>query len=134
MFLFINASPKLTVIDPFRLVITLKLLATNENCEKQRFLSSFGPLPRFVLLNMRLFSHVGDFRRSHINLKSEIINLRWVNPKYKTDCFKWTERELHWCHFGFAFKCSAQWSVERISYVILLDRLYIEWKRVNKFT
>ena len=55
------------------------------------------------------FSHVGSSRRSHVNLKSEIVNLKWVNPKHKTDCFIWTERH-------FAFKYSAQWSVEGISY------------------
>ena len=69
MFLFLNASPKLIVIDPFRLVTTLNLLNTNENCEKQRFLSSLGPLPQFILLNMRLFSHVGGFSEMS---KSEI--------------------------------------------------------------
>ena len=93
--------------------------------KNNKFLSSLGPLPQFILLNMRLFSHVGGSGCSHINLKSEIVNLKWVNPKCKSDCSIWTERELHSCNF--AFKYSPQWSVERISYIILLDRLYIEW-------
>ena len=73
---------------------------------------------------------VGGSKHSHINLKSEITKLKWANPKYKTDCFIRTERELQWCYI--AFKYSAQWSIKRISYVILLDRLYIEWQRVKK--
>ena len=52
-----------------------------------KLLSSLGPLPRFILLNIRLFSHDGGSRHSHINLKSEILNLKLVNPKYKTYCF-----------------------------------------------
>ena len=49
-----------------------------------------------------------------INCKSDIVNLKWVNLKYKTDCFIWKKPELRLCHF--AFQCSAQWPVERISY------------------
>ena len=83
------------------------LLATNENCEKQQFLISLGPLPQKVgyFTQFEIFSHIGGSRRSHINLKSEILNLKWLNPKYKTDCFVWTERELDW--YRFAFKYSA---------------------------
>ena len=116
------------------LAITLTLSATNKNYENNNFWVASGPCHKklVILLNMTLFSHLGCSRCSHINLKSEIVNLKWVNLKYKTDCFIWTERELHWCHF--AFKYSAQWSVERISYVITLDPLHIERQRVNKFT
>ena len=67
-----------------------------------------------------LFYSIWDY------LVTLVASLRWVNPKYKTDFFIWTERELLWCHFDFTFKYSDQWSVESISYVILLDRLYIE--------
>ena len=88
--------------------MTLKLLATDKNCEKQQFLSSLGPLPQRVdyFTQFEVFSHVGGSRRSHINLNSEIVNLKWVNPKYKTDCFIWTECKLHWCHFAFKIQCS----------------------------
>ena len=88
---------------------------------------SIGYFTRF-----EIFSHVGGSRGSHINLNSEIVSLKWVNPKYKTDCFIWTERELNWCHF--AFKHSAQLSVEGISYVILLDRLYKDTRVVHRVT
>ena len=83
MFFFLNASPKLIVTDkrapkPSSLVITLKLLATNENCEKQQFLSSLGPLPQRVdhFTQFEVFSHVGGSRLSHVNLNFEIVNLK----------------------------------------------------------
>ena len=46
---------------PSSLVIFLKLLATNENCEKQKFLSNLGPLPQRVgyFTQFEIFSHVG---------------------------------------------------------------------------
>ena len=85
------------------LVITLKLLATDKNCEKQQFLSSLGSLPQkgCYFTQFEIFSHVVGSRHSHVNLKSGIVNLKWVNPKYKTDCFIWTEHELHLCHFAY---------------------------------
>ena len=54
------------------------LLATNENGEKQQFLISLGPLPQKVgyFTQFEIFSHIGGSRRSHINLKSEILNLK----------------------------------------------------------
>ena len=83
-------------------------MVTYKNCEKQQFLGSLGPLPQRVeyFTQFEVFSHVGGSRRSHVNLNSEIVNLKWVNRKYKTDYFIWTECKLHWCHFAFKIQSS----------------------------
>ena len=54
MFFFLNASPKLIVSEKtyahaFHISNNSKLLVTNENCEKQQFMSSLGPLPQKVI-------------------------------------------------------------------------------------
>ena len=98
------------------------------------FLSSIESQPQKVgyFTQFEIFSHVGGSKRSHTNLKSKTVDLKWVNLKYKT------EHELHWCHFRFQH--SAQWLVEDISYIILLDRWYAcgtsndnEWINLLRF-
>ena len=98
------------------------------------FLSSIESQPQKVgyFTQFEIFSHVGCSKWSHTNLKSATIDLKWVNLKYKT------EHELHWCHFRFQH--SAQWLVEDISYIILLDRWYAcgtsndnEWINLLRF-
>ena len=113
MFFFVNATPKLIVTEEtyahtFHISNNFWLPT---KVVKNNFLSSIRLLPWRVgyFTQFEIFSHVGGSKQSHINLKFEIVNL-----KYKTDCFMWRKRELHWCHF--AFQCSAQWSVEGISY------------------
>ena len=82
MFLFLNASPELIVTGKmyahtFHISNNSKTLATDENCEKQQFLSNLGPLPQKVYFTQfDIFSSVGGSRRSHINLKSEIVNVK----------------------------------------------------------
>ena len=63
------------------------------------------------------------------NLKSEIVNLKLVNLKYKTYCFILRKRKLHWCHFAFQY--SVQRSVEDISCIILVDLLYKSMRVVH---
>ena len=134
---------------PSPLVMTLKLLATNESCEKQQFFEQHH-IPALkkliILLNLRYlvmslapndptltlswkrpisyrkqsidlldksmdwFLHDIGLRHERVNLKSESVNLNWINLKCKTDCFMWRKSELQWSHIAFQY--SAQWSVE----------------------
>ena len=115
-----NASPKLIVrentyshtfhISNSKIVVYQRNLKKTANIEqhqttalKYRFFTQF-----------EIFSRTSGSKESHINLKSEIVNLKWVNLKYKTGRFIWRKRKLHWCHFVLQY---TQWSVEKISLV-----------------
>ena len=115
MFLYLKTSPKLKKKK--------KKIVKNNN-----FLSSIEPQPQKVgyFTQFEIFRHVGGSKRSHTNLKSKTVDLKWVNLKYKA------EHELHWCHFRFQH--NAEWSVEGISYIILLDRWYKETVVVHQMT
>ena len=140
MFLFLNASPKLivtakTYAHTCHIINNSKIIGYKRKLwETTIFWAESDPCLKklVILLNLRyLVMSVAPNDSTLIwNLKLLIWNIK-LTASYRR------KHELHWCHL--AFQCSAQWSVEGISYIILLDRYtktcewYIEWQRVNEF-